>query len=66
MTTAQVIDVANVLAHLRRDHSIDPDPVVGILKAEDFRFIAESVEGDWNTHDTAREVAEQVRKRQQS
>ncbi len=65
LTTAQVMDVANVLSHLRREHSIDPDPVVGILKVEDFRFIAESVNAGWNTYDTARELAGLVRARQQ-
>lgn len=64
VNTAQVLDVANVLAHLRREHSIDPDPVVGILDASDYSFIAEAVSRSSNTVTVAREVAERVRARQ--
>ncbi len=60
MTAAEVIDVANVLAHLRRDHGIDPDPAFGPLRGSDFRFIGECVANDWNTFGTAREVAARV------
>lgn len=63
VTAADAMDVASVLARLQRDHGIDPDPVFGPLRAEDFRFIAESVENDWNTHDTASNLAAIVKAR---
>ena len=58
------MDTANVLHWLRTQYGINTDPVMGPLKVSDFRFIAEGVEQDWNTFDTARELAHRIATRE--
>jgi hypothetical protein len=63
LTAVQVLDVACVLTILKGEHGIDPDPAFGPLKAADFRFIAECINANWNTYDTARNLAAKVKGR---
>ena len=60
MTVTELMDAVSVLRILRTEHGVDTDPAFGPLTAADFRFIADGINGDWNSFDLAREVAARV------